>query len=403
MFDKMSLLVLMQNFFNLSQRSKVFLQILVVAVSYFFAGMLGLQIASVGSHISLFWAPTGIAIAGLLRFGTITGIGIWIASFFVNYLIGSSLPLSIVIACGNTFGPLAAVYFLKKLRFRISFERRKDLLYYLLIVTFAMGINATVGSASLFLFGVLDFSKIANAWFYWWLGDAVGAIVAGLPIVSYSGKRVLKELKGWKGIENLFVIALLFVCGVLLFGIPPFIIISIPVFSFVSFILVGWLGLRSGVTLSSAGTFMISVMGAWATANGSNPFMQEGIHSGLGLLWGYMTAMTILSVLISILVSELVSSDLLLTDLSDQVPGVIYQFKMDLEGNRSFPFLSQGFEGIFGFSPESVQEDAGLFFEVVYPEDLKIIEDTMKSSSFMQTPFRIEFRISSAGKESWFG
>jgi integral membrane sensor domain MASE1 len=116
MFDKMSLLVLMQNFFNLSQRSKVFLQILVVAVSYFFAGMLGLQIASVGSHISLFWAPTGIAIAGLLRFGTITGIGIWIASFFVNYLIGSSLPLSIVIACGNTFGPLAAVYFLKKLK-----------------------------------------------------------------------------------------------------------------------------------------------------------------------------------------------------------------------------------------------------------------------------------------------
>jgi integral membrane sensor domain MASE1 len=116
MFDKMSLLVLMQNFFNLSQRSKVFLQILVVAVSYFFAGMLGLQIASVGSHISLFWAPTGIAIAGLLRFGTITGIGIWIASFFVNYLIGSSILLSLVIACGNTLGPLAAVYFLKEIK-----------------------------------------------------------------------------------------------------------------------------------------------------------------------------------------------------------------------------------------------------------------------------------------------
>ncbi|MBK6608458.1 MAG: EAL domain-containing protein [Leptospiraceae bacterium] len=395
----MSLLVLMQNFFTLSQRSKVFLQILVVAVSYFFAGMLGLQIASVGSHISLFWAPTGIAIAGLLRFGTITGIGIWIASFFVNYLIGSSILLSLVIASGNTLGPLAAVYFLKKLRFRISLERRKDLLLYVLIVTIAMAINASVGSISLFLFGVLDYSKLSEAWLCWWLGDAVGAMVAGLPFVSYSGKRVLRELKGWKGVENLFVLALLFLCGALLFGIPPFVIISIPVFLFASFILVSWLGLRSGVTISSFATLLTSVIGAWATANGSGPFVQAGIYSGLGLLWGYMTAMTILSVLISALVSELSSSDLLLTDLSDQVPGVIYQFKMDLEGNRSFPFLSQGFEGIFGFSPESVQEDAGLFFEVVYPEDLKIIEDTMKSSSFMQTPFRIEFRISSTKRE----
>jgi hypothetical protein len=169
-------------------------------------------------------------------------------------------------------------------------------------------------------------------------------------------------------LENLFVLALLFVCGALLFGIPPFVIISIPVFSFASFILVSWLGLRSGVTISSFATLMTSVIGAWATANGSGPFVQAGIHSGLGLLWGYMTAMTILSVLISALVSELSSSDLLLTDLSDQVPGVIYQFKVDLEGNRSFPFLSHGFEGIFGFSPESVQKMQVFFLKWFIPK-----------------------------------
>ena len=143
------------NFLN--RRRIVFLEILFVGVSYFLAGILGLQIASVGSHISLIWAPTGIAIAGLLRFGTITGIGIWIASCLVNYLIGSSILLSLVIACGNTLGPLAAVYFLKELKFRVSFERRKDLLLYVVIVTIAMAINASVGSISLFLFGVLDF------------------------------------------------------------------------------------------------------------------------------------------------------------------------------------------------------------------------------------------------------
>lgn len=117
-------------------------------------------------------------------------------------------------------------------------------------------------SKSLF-FGELDFSKLSEAWLFWWLGDAVGAMVVGLPIVSYSREKVIRELKGWKGFENLFVFILVFLCGISLFGFPPFIFISIPAFLFISFVLVSWLGLRSGVTLSSSATLMISIIGAW--------------------------------------------------------------------------------------------------------------------------------------------
>ncbi len=384
-----------QSVFLMQARPFLF-KILLVGVAYFFAGILGLKIASIGSHISLIWLPTGIAIAGLLRFGNLVFPGIWIAACLVNYQIGSSLLLASLIASGNTLGPLAAVYCLKKVNFQISFEKRIDLLYYAFIVTVAMAINASIGVLSLFSFGEMDSVALPKAWLFWWLGDAVGAMVAGFPIVSYSGKRVLRELKGWKGIENLFIFALLFLCGIFLFGIPPFFFISIPIFLFVSFILLSWLGLRSGVTLSSSATLMISVIGAWGTANGSGPFIQEGIHNGLSLLWGYMTAMTILTVLISALVSELSSSDILLKDLSDQVPGIIYQFKVDSAGNRSFPFLSRGFEGIYGFAPSLAQKNVDLFLNATFPEDIPMIENTMEISAKMQTPFRIEYRIFSS-------
>ncbi len=377
---------------NLTLRIAI-LEILAIGIAYFLGGMLGLKIASIGSHISLIWAPTGIAIAGLLRFGRFVGIGIWIASCLVNYQIGSSFFLASLIATGNTLGPVLAVYFLRKVKFQILFERRRDLLFYTFIVTLAMAVNASVGSLSLYFFGELDFSKLSEAWLFWWLGDAVGAMVVGLPIVSYSREKVIRELKGWKGFENLFVFILVFLCGISLFGFPPFIFISIPAFLFISFVLVSWLGLRSGVTLSSSATLMISIIGAWGTANGSGPFVQSGIHSGLGLLWGYMTSMTILTVLISSLVSELSASDILLKDLSDQVPGIIYQFVLDREGNRSFPYLSRGVERIFGFSANTIRKNANLFFRAIHREDLQIIEDTIDYSSKLQTPFRIEFRV----------
>jgi len=40
-----------------------------VALAYFITGWLGLQVPYTGSHITLVWLPTGIAVAALLRGG----------------------------------------------------------------------------------------------------------------------------------------------------------------------------------------------------------------------------------------------------------------------------------------------------------------------------------------------
>ena len=80
--------------------------IVVITVLYALGGGLGLSAATVDSHITLVWPPTGIAIAALLRCGLGVWPGIALGAFIVNLWLGSPLPVALAIMVGNTLGPL---------------------------------------------------------------------------------------------------------------------------------------------------------------------------------------------------------------------------------------------------------------------------------------------------------
>ena len=48
-----------------------------------------------------------------------------------------------------------------------------------------------------------------------------------------------------------------------------------------------------------------------------------------------------------------------LKNLTDQVPGVVYQFRMNAQGDMSFDFLSKGLVDLYpGLNPEDVRKNA---------------------------------------------
>jgi PAS domain S-box-containing protein len=59
----------------------------------------------------------------------------------------------------------------------------------------------------------------------------------------------------------------------------------------------------------------------------------------------------------------------LLTNLAQQVPGVIYQFQLFPDGRSCFPFASQGIGAIYGVTPEQVMADATAVFSALHPQD----------------------------------
>jgi len=83
----------------------------------------------------------------------------------------------------------------------------------------------------------------------------------------------------------------------------------------------------------------------------------------------------------------------LLQKVASRVPGVVYQFRMRLDGSFCFPFASDALHDIFGVRPEEVRDDASKVFATVLPEDLPAVIESIKVSARTLTPWWYEARV----------
>ncbi|MBR9882875.1 MAG: PAS domain S-box protein [Oceanospirillales bacterium] len=284
------------------------LQFTLVCLAYYVGGRVGLSVPYVGSFITLIWPPTGIAMAALLCWRLSLWPAIWIGAFLVNLHIGSGIGLAFSIACGNTLGPLVAAWLLRRLSLDRTLAKRRDLMLYLGVAVFGgMAINATNGVIQLWLAGVLEASAVWEAWITWWFGDAMGALVLGVPLLT-ANRDVRRQVSGTRGLELGCVLLLMLMVSVMIFvgqgdASPAHPLLYVP------FLLICWLAIRGGAWVGSTAALLLSALAVWSTANGLGPFQAEDIHFSLAMLWGYMATATIITVLLTIMVGELRSSE----------------------------------------------------------------------------------------------
>lgn len=90
---------------------------------------------------------------------------------------------------------------------------------------------------------------------------------------------------------------------------------------------------------------------------------------------------------------ELAERDRLLTKLSDQVPGAIYQFERRPDGSFHFPFFSRGFEVLTGITLEEMKDDPELVFSKIHPDDYPNVMASIEASYENLTIWDAEFRV----------
>nr|WP_319269625.1 PAS domain S-box protein [uncultured Draconibacterium sp.] len=90
---------------------------------------------------------------------------------------------------------------------------------------------------------------------------------------------------------------------------------------------------------------------------------------------------------------ELQESYDLLHNLTAQVPGVVYQYRLYPDGTSAFPFSSPGMYNIYEVTSEEVREDASPVFTRLHPDDVDYIVDAINESAKNQTVFESEFRV----------
>jgi PAS domain S-box-containing protein len=82
-----------------------------------------------------------------------------------------------------------------------------------------------------------------------------------------------------------------------------------------------------------------------------------------------------------------------LRKLSDQVPGVIYEYRLYADGRSCFPYSSSGIQDIYEVTPEEVREDATPVFGRIHPDDLDATAAAIFESARTLELFHWEFRV----------
>lgn len=331
-------------------------RLLVISLAYFATGWLGLQVPYTGSHITLIWLPTGIAVAALLRWGWGMWPGVYLGAFFVNLAIGSPWPLAAAIAVGNTLGPLLTTGWLKRLDFHPAFDRQRDVGSFVAATCAGMMLSATGGIASLYLTGLMPASATGSAWLTWWMGDSVGVLLAA-PVLLTVTRKNLQQLRSVRSELLLWTLVagtvawLAFIRDYAQIGRTlPLAFLTLPLFA--------WAALRFGNTVAAVAGLAFSVVAAWGTTTGHGTFFVPDEQISLFLLWSYMATTVLSGLVIAALQAERLAMKTSLLDSEKKLRG-LYELSplgialTDMQGH--YLEFNEAFRSICGYSAEELK------------------------------------------------
>ena len=340
-------------------------------LAYYVTGRVGLQVPQFGIHVNLLWAPAGIAMAGLLRFGLSVWPGVWLGALAVNVAGGAPLWLAMLLAFGNTLGPLFGAWVLRRDGLHVELDRRRDLwLFGSVGVGFAMALSASNGSFWLAAGGVIAWSELPKVWTVWWLGDAMGTLVVGIPLLTFSRVAWQKAVGDWRWLPSgLLVLGTLASATLALASTGTVSAVQSPLF-FLPHLLLCWLAARSGLFAASSTVLLLTIGTVMATLHGGGPFHQDDASQHVSLLVGYVCSLLAMPLLTTALTGELAANERrwqLTLDASHIGIG-----EWDLRAGRvSF---SNRWLALLGHSSQSFGDSQQAFWALIHPDDVAEVQ-----------------------------
>jgi signal transduction histidine kinase len=90
---------------------------------------------------------------------------------------------------------------------------------------------------------------------------------------------------------------------------------------------------------------------------------------------------------------ELQKSQDLFSNLSSQVPGILFQFQLFPDGSYGFPYISDAVSGFSGATATEVISNPDLLFNLIHPDDYDGVQNAIKESARTLSPWYHECRI----------
>jgi diguanylate cyclase (GGDEF)-like protein len=285
-------------------RRQEYMQILIIVLAYAFTGWLGLSVPFVAGKVTLFWLPSGIAVAALYRWSTRVWPGIFLGALLINLCTGAPPLTNLIIAIGNTLGPLITLYLLRRTHCQLHQLQRSTAWLFLAVSSLGMLIPASIGGTAIILTNHLSFAAAKfSVYLPWWMGDSLGVLLAAPLLINITKANIYKLTAHKRNI--MWVFALSTLIGLICFPLNNFNGNHHFPIVYISFVCVAWAALSFGLLGGAIMTLSFSFMAIWSTVNHLGPFAFADIEINYWLLWIYTSSMTCLSLMITAAHSEI--------------------------------------------------------------------------------------------------
>jgi signal transduction histidine kinase/integral membrane sensor domain MASE1 len=265
-----------------------------VALAYYLAGRLGLELAYLDGAVAVLWPPAGLGLAVLFLYGLRLWPGIVIGDLL---LADFSTPTGTVLGqtVGNTLAVVAAAALLRHLTGgRGSLERTLDVLALVACAVVGALISAAFGPTALRLGDVVAADELGEVFRTWALGDATGVLVVAPAMLTWAatGFRGIRRRDVAEGVVGLALLAVLAELA------PQR---DVP---YIVFPVILWVALRLGPRGAATAVVVVCAVTVWNTAQDDGPFVRDSITQSLLATQFFIATAALTSLLLAAVTAE---------------------------------------------------------------------------------------------------
>ncbi|MWV15193.1 diguanylate cyclase [Pseudomonas sp. L-22-4S-12] len=92
----------------------------------------------------------------------------------------------------------------------------------------------------------------------------------------------------------------------------------------------------------------------------------------------------------------------LMTDLTNEIPGMVFQYRRQADGRSFLTYASAGVLDIYGLTAQQLADDPQALLAIIHPDDLPLYLASFEASAQQLAPWHLEYRVQLPGREvSW--
>ncbi len=190
-----------------------------MGVVYYIAGRLGLLFAVPAGYAPAVWPAAGVALAGVLLFGSRIWPGIFLGSLLINApiyvdttsaasIVNTAFP-AVSIGIGASLQAVVGAFLVHRFGQSIAdFVEARDIIkFFFLLAPLSCLVSATWGVTSLEWGGVIQGAEYLFRWWTWWVGDTIGVLTFTPLVLIWAARAPVASLRRANSVSALLSLA----------------------------------------------------------------------------------------------------------------------------------------------------------------------------------------------------